>query len=234
VTASPGALSVLGVLRLMFWQLPWSVAVASATAWGWLLSQAVVAPAGMMLSRLTTQQPTPAATPAAATSPASVGSALTEAAGSGQAGQVATSWCNTAAAGAGNGLLGADAGTGTDSVPSSVQAAGVGGGEAAVEQAEAESPRVGSMRWLRRGRATGPVPPTPAPSLEVRGGRRCQFAVDLQSAFTPVCLRTCPVPCSVTRAVSSACSLSENGTRCSNAAHSPDLEDYYTCVVIRG
>jgi hypothetical protein len=175
VTAAPGALSVLGVLRLMFWQLPWSVAVASFTAWGWLLSQLVVAPAGMLFN-YATQRSTPAVTYTAGAAPAA-SSVQTGTAGVGQAGQTAASWPSSAAVAPGAAVNGVPAGvavTYTDSASSGVQAAGgVGvGDEAVVETVEAKSPRVGSMRWLLRGRATGQVPPTLAPSLEVRGRKQ--------------------------------------------------------------
>jgi hypothetical protein len=136
VSAAPGSWSVLGALRLMFWQLPWSVAVASLTAWSWLLTQMVPplgAPAAALLSLLT--QPA-----AAAVTPTSTAAEEGQAVGD---------------------ILGQDVGA----------AAGVGAAEAEVHHEAAESPRVGSssMRWLLRGRpAATQVPPTPAPSLEVR------------------------------------------------------------------
>jgi hypothetical protein len=190
VTAAPGGLSMLGVLRLMVWQLPWSVAVATLTAWGWLLSQLVVAPAGMLFNYATTQRSTPAVTYTAGAAPAT-SSVLTGTAEGGQAEQAATSWPSSAAA---NGVPGGAAVTFTGSASSGAQDAGGGGGEALVEQVEAESPRVGSMRWLPRGRTTGQVPPTPSPSLEVRGGKR--WTTDVQSAATScrrivVCSWTC-------------------------------------------
>jgi hypothetical protein len=162
VSAGPGGWSVLSVLRLMFWQLPWSVAVASLTAWSWLLSQLVVAPAASVFNWLTQ-----------AILPTGVTSATTAA---------------------------PEHAVAVVPAPSVVAA---GGQEAAEEeQQEAVSPRVGGgsrLKWLRRGRAAGQVPPTPAPSLEVRAllgpdaVQMLQSVAQLLCLGCSVCFATCAV-----------------------------------------